>query len=229
MRKVHLLVGIPSMSSWNALMAQSYSLMMLHLANADPRFQHTYAWHNARGSILPQLRQNIVDRALKEGATHLLFIDSDQTFPHMIANEWIAEDRPVIAANIATKSMPSNPTARQKGTGTGVPTYCDVAPERFQKVWRVGTGVMMLRRDVLEALPRPAFTPYWSVEADSYVFEDWVLCEHIERAGFPIVVDNEMSKQIGHCGDFEFDYTHVAMSRRVRAKQEFDEKRKEAA
>jgi hypothetical protein len=38
-----------------------------------------------------------------------------------------------------------------------------------------------------------------------------------------------MSKEIDHFGDYGFNYTHVAMSRRAQAKQEFDAKRKEAA
>lgn len=216
------------MSEWKAQTSLSFALLCVRLCYPDRRFQHQFFFDNQRGSILPQLRQNLVDKALKEGASHLLFIDSDMTFPDMLANEWMAEDRPVIAANCSTKSMPAYPTARAKGGKTGVPAYSDVTAQRFGEIWRVGTGVMMIRRDVLEALPRPAFTPYWHTELDRYVFEDWVMVEHIERAGFPIVIDHEMSLHIGHIGDYEFTHNHIAMSRRAEAAAEFNDKRKVA-
>ena len=204
------------MSEWKAQMALSMSFMLVSLSYPVREFKHTWSLQNTRGSILPQLRQNLVDHALENGATHLLMIDSDQTFPHNLAIDWLKEDRPVIAANVATKTMPSWPTARKKVGGlAGTPIYSDVANQRFEKVWRVGTGVVMLRRDVLEKLPRPAFTPYWHKELDKYVFEDWVLMEHIEAAGFDIVVDHKMSQEIGHIGDYEFTHKHVGMTRRA--------------
>ena len=227
MRDVNLMIGVPSQANWSAKNSASFALMLVHLAFPQKNYKHQFYFWNERGSILPQLRQNLVDKALSGGATHLLMIDSDQTFPEYLPTEWLEADYPVIAANVATKSVPTWPTARREGNGlAGVPVYSDVAKERFEKIWRVGTGIMMLSREVLEAIPRPAFTPYWHKELDKYVYEDWVLCEHIERAGFPIRVDNKLSLQVGHVGEFEFTHDHVAMSRRANAQAQSE---KEAA
>jgi hypothetical protein len=206
------------MGDWRAKMALCFAQMMVHLAFPQKAYKHTLAWSNQRGSILPQLRQNLIDKALEGGATHLLFIDSDMTFPPEIATDWLEADYPVLAANCPTKSIPSWPTARLKdSTIAGTPLYSDVGAGRFQKVWRVGTGIMMLRRDVLEKLPRPAFTPYWHQEKDGYVYEDWALCEHIEAAGFPIRVDNKLSLEVGHDGAMEYTWDHITMSRKAKA------------
>jgi hypothetical protein len=141
---------------------------------------------NRRGSILPGLRQKILDDAIKQDCTHLLFIDSDQIFPMELAAHWISLDKPVIAANIATKEDLSKPTAKKRVGGVFVPHYSDVGADAYTKVVRVGTGIMMMKREVFAALPRPAFTPYWSEEVQDYVFEDWKLCEHLEEMGVPI-------------------------------------------
>lgn len=208
------------MTEWKAQTALCMGFMLSSLSQRHPEFRHTWSLQNVRGSILPQLRQNLVDHALESKATHLLMIDSDMTFPQNLAFEWLKADRPVIAANCPTKTMPCWPTARQFGPGAGSVIYSEGAADRFERVWRVGTGIVMLRRDVLEKLPRPAFTPYWSEALDSYVFEDWVMMEHIEKLGFDIVVDHEMSQEVGHIGDYEFTHKHIGMTMRANAHAE---------
>lgn len=221
MRELNLMIGVPSMGTWQAKTSCCFALTLVALAFPKKEFKHQFFFWNEKGSILPQLRQNLVDKALKGGASHLLMIDSDMTWPEYLPEQWMAADYPVIAANCPTKSMPCWPTARNKGsTLAGNPVYSDVASERFSKVWRVGTGIMMLRRDVLEALPRPAFTPYWHEEKDGYVYEDWVLAEHLERLGIPIRVDNKLSMEVGHDGAYEFTWDHILMTRKSQQAKE---------
>lgn len=219
-KQFKLMIGIPSMAEWKAKTSLSIGLLMVNLAFPQKEYDHHYIVQNERGSILPQLRQGLVDKALKENATHLLMIDSDMTFPETLATDWMREDFPVIAANCPTKSVPCHPTARYFDGKTGAAVYSDLATQRYERVWRVGTGIMMLRRDALEALPRPCFTPYWHEEQDRYVYEDWKLCEHLEALDIPIRVDHQVSMEVGHIGDYEFKHSHVAVTRKQKAIQE---------
>jgi hypothetical protein len=218
---VRLWVGLPSMSDCKMQFAMSLALLAHHMTTQLIMFN----FDNRRGSILPGLRQRIVDEALRQDATHLLFIDSDQIFPAEIAAHWLSLDYPVIAANVATKADLSKPTAKKIVGGVLVPHYSDNAPELYSEVERVGTGIMMIQRKVLEALPRPAFTPYWSDEANDYVYEDWVFVEHIRKAGFPIVVDNKVSMFVGHVGDKVYSMENVIAARKWEQAHEHANKR----
>lgn len=209
-KDVKLLIGIPSTGTWSGDMGLSF-VLMVHMLTC---YAVPFHIQQERGSILPQLRQNLLDRAIKDGATHLLFIDSDQTFPHELGVRWLQKDFPVVAANIATKAFPSNPTARQEGNRK---VFSDAAADPFEKVWRVGTGLMMLKREAFVQLPKPAFEQRWREESGTFQGEDWTLCEHLEALGIPIRVDHALSLQVGHVGFETYTHDHVVLSRRMEA------------
>lgn len=210
---VRLLVAIPSHTEWDAEFGLSLALLVHHLTMNLVRFHI----QNERGSILPQLRQNLLDMALEQECTHMLFLDSDQKFPSELGVAWLRAQRPVIACNIATKGMPSYPTAKKLSGGVPVPHYSDLAGERFTQVGRVGTGIMMLRRDAMQALPRPAFLPGWHEEQQRYIGEDWTMAAHLEAAGIPVVVDNYASRATYHVGRLAFGEEHLVATRKATA------------
>lgn len=212
-----VVIGIPSQIEWHAEMALCLTFM-IHVLTMNLVKFHIL---NKRGSILPQLRQDLLDFAISNNASHLLFIDSDQTFPEVLLLEWLKAKRPVVAANIATKGMPSYPTAKRRVGGVLTPFYSDTAGERFSRVQRVGTGIMLLDLETMKKLPRPAFTPYWNPSLQDgkggYIFEDWALAEHLEALDIPVVVDNAISQTIGHIGTRIYDHTHIVATRKLEA------------
>lgn len=216
MKHVRLLIGIPSRGSWKSGFGLSHSFL-INLISANPVVKidgepHLLLWQveQKESSSIHGNRQKLVDAALGSDCTHLLFIDDDMTFDPTMIYDWLMENRPVIAANCPTRGIPTYPTARNQGGVHGELVY---TPEelgvraRWERVWRVGTGIMLLRADALRSLPRPAFTPRWSEELDDYVGEDWVMCEHLEAAGIPIIIDQAKSFSVGHTGDMT--YTHA--------------------
>lgn len=214
-KELRLLIGIPSRGDFKSDFALNLAFMT-HILTARPLVKidgetHFIQWylHCVKTSNLSQSRQNIVDLALQNEFHFMLFIDDDMVFEPAFVLEWLAENRPVMAMNCPTRSVPCYPTARQFDPAEpfkGSLVYSDNATSRFERVWRVGTGVMLLRADALRSLPRPAFTPRWEDGNNAYVGEDWRMCEHLQEAGFPILVDHEHSLHIKHVGDVE--YTH---------------------
>ena len=83
-RDLHVLIGIPSGATWQAQTAMDVALLANYFEQ-EPVFKESKTQKltitNSRGSMLPQLRENLVKTAMEQGATHLLFIDSDMTFP----------------------------------------------------------------------------------------------------------------------------------------------------
>jgi len=209
LKTARLFIGVPSHPTWCAEFGMHMLSLMACMHRPFPGLALQHQFSNVRGSILSQLRQQLVEQAQGIKATHILMLDSDMAFPPEIAQEWIMYDKDVIAANCMTKSMPAAPTARlYDGTSTGKKLYCD--PDLgLQKVWRVGTGVMMIKMSVFDRIKKPWFPITWKEESQTYQGEDWGFAELCEQAGIDLWVDQEASAAVGHIGSFQFTHHHV--------------------
>jgi len=166
--------------------------------------------HNRRGCILPQSRQELVEIAQTFSATHILFLDSDQTYPPDILNKLLDHRLPIVACNVATKSLPPAPTARSdNGTLTGEPVYTFPEVTGLEKVYRVGTGVMLISMHVFDSIEKPWFPITWDASVNKFTGEDWNFCALVQKAGYNIYVDHDLSKEIGHLGTMEFTHKMV--------------------
>lgn len=218
-RLVHAKVAlaVPSGSDWKADMAISMMQMVAMSSRAPDDWDSLeISIHNSKGSILPKQRWHLVKAAQQLGATHILFIDSDMVFPPWILHKLLDRRKQVVACNCATKQFPSNPTARQKGkTVEGdlvFTTQEKVANDVLEKVWRVGTGIMLVELSVFQELTAPYFNAYYNEEQQEYVGEDWAFCELLEKAGIPIYIDHAASSQVGHVGTYAFSQVDVLAS-----------------
>lgn len=209
-----IIIGVPSGSHWAAEFGVSLAVMMSYAAQVkiapDAASQHILV-NNIKGSILPQMRQEMIDYALKQKATHILFVDSDMQFPRDTLHRLLKWQQMIVAANCCTKKFPTTTTARINPENRigGDPVFSQ-GKVGIQRVWRVGTGVMLLNLRAFERLERPYFSLKWSGDkADAYVGEDWALCENFENAGIPIFIDHELSEEIGHIGTFNYNLSCV--------------------
>ena len=207
---IKVMIAIPSMNTWEADFGMSLAFMVNYVTKNSvvSSEQLNIQLHNHKGSILAQSRQRMVDIAIKGGATHLLFIDSDQTFPPDTLHRLLMVHKKVVACNIATKMLPSTGTARFKDGTILITKESDVG---IIKVWRVGTGVMLIDLNLFkrEGMERPYFTQYWSEELDAYVGEDWAFCEMVEKSGCSIYVEQHLSYEIGHVGKLNYNHDIV--------------------
>lgn len=207
-RKLNLLIGTPNMGQWEAEYGMSLTNMMSHLmATPVPGFREQRMQPmQVKGSIISRARGQLVQHAIKENCTHLLFIDADQEFPRDTAHRLLAAGKDVVGCNIATKQIPSSPTARASGGLGGIPVYTDPDSTPLERVWRLGTGIMLLSLRVLKAIGPGCFEVRWVEELQDYRGEDWAMCEAIQKAGYEIWVDHRLSDEVKHIG--KFAYTH---------------------
>lgn len=213
-KDLKVLIAMPNMGTWDS----AFGIAMLHMVTyfmqkPVPGFGGNQQLRpfDIGGSTLSNMRWKAVKLALRENFTHVLFIDSDQSFPKDLVHRWVAHNVDVVAANVATKRIPSQPTARYKpkegDPGYGTPVYTDDTTKGLERVWRVGTGVMMVRTGVFRKIVEPLFEVKWREEVSDYQGEDWSMAECFERAGFDIWVDHDVSKLVGHWG--KMNYTHA--------------------
>lgn len=209
-----LALAIPSGHTWEA----DFALSIVQLTMVMGRIQvpgykgQMLQVINKRTSLLPKSRSELLDDALKCGCSHLLFVDSDQTFPGDLVHRMIKHKKPVIGCNIATKSVPSGPTARQysKDWPGGDQVYSN-GKSGIEKVWRLGCGIMLIDLSVLKEVPKPWFGVEWNKEMNEFVGEDWFFCQQLEKAGVEIWVDHDVSLEVGHVGSFTFTHDYVGL------------------
>lgn len=211
MKKVfNLAVAIPSGALWYADFSMSLIMMMLALQKHPvPGYtDRGVRIINKRTSILPKSRHELIEDALNEGCSHLLFVDTDQTFPSFLVHQLASHGKRVVGCNIATKSIPACPTARNfnPAWAGGDVVYTDPASTGLEQVWRIGCGILLIDLSIIAQLKKPYFAVEWHEERKDFIGEDWYFCQRLEEAAIPIFIDHDLSKQIGHIG--ALTYTH---------------------
>ncbi len=212
MRHLKILVGIPSGQHWLAQFGIDLGSLMVkfYMQRVSGYDSQELRVANVRSSILPKNRMDIMNLARKAQVDYLLFLDSDHTFPSDLLHRLLAHNQPVVAANCVTKQIPAQTTARYKTKtdARGSRVYTD-QKTLLEKVWRVGTGVMLIRKDVIEQIPNSAWAMKYLPEQDTFQGEDWTFCQACEEAEIPIYVDHAISREVGHIGSFTFTHDYV--------------------
>ncbi len=162
----------------------------------------------AEGEIAAPVKD--IEDALMQDCTHALFLDTDQIFPMDTAHRLLKWKKSIVACNVPLKVMPSFPTARARSDSPfGSPIFSPNSSVGLEKVWRVGAGVMMIDLAILEKIEKPWFEIRYSDKHAQFVGEDWYFVKKVEDVGFDVFVDHELSRQIGHVGQFQYTHAHI--------------------
>jgi len=158
-----------------------------------------------KGSLLPQVRAMLVARAYDYNATHILWVDTDMKFPPDTITRLLNHNVAVVAANYPRKNLEARPTAYADGDDYVGPVWTGENSTGLQEVAVAGFGVMLTDMRVFDALELPFFAilpqPPDNVK---HVGEDVYFCRKLHDAGIPVHIDHDLSKQVGHIGEFEY-------------------------
>lgn len=203
----NLIVGIAMPSSGTVYAKTAISLAMLGCHFGMQRIKD-YASQRLHmlvsfGSMMAQQRENCVMMALRAKCDYLIFVDSDQTFPKDTIHRLVSHGVDIVGANIPIKKIPARPTAIGLN---GKLLFTDPESTGIVEVQRIGTGIMCIDMKVFNKLERPWFDQRWVKSAMAFRGEDDYFCDMARKAGFQVFVDQDLSKEIGHIGDFI--YTH---------------------
>lgn len=208
-------VGIPSGQYWLAQFGVDLISLVSAFTNKKVAGYKSSELRvvNVRSSILSKNRHDLVKAAQALKVSHLLFLDTDHTFPPDLIHRLASSHRLVVAANCVTKQIPANPTARRKNPTNpkGDPVYTDPDSRGLEEVWRVGTGVMLVNMKVFDKIGIGVWDMKYLPEEGTYQGEDWSFCEACEKAGIPLYVDHDVSKLVGHVGNYEFTHDVVGV------------------
>jgi len=176
--------------------------MSFHTATTDDRV----LLYTSHGTLIASQRMELARQALEEKADYLLWLDSDMRFPKETIGHLILRDKPIVAANYATRRMPVKPVAMMDNNGEIGRVYTAPDSEGLQPVDYIGMGVMMVKREVFEKVEAPWFAIPYSTIGNHYIGEDVFFCRKAREAGYEVLVDHDLSHQVKHIGTFEYSH-----------------------
>lgn len=180
------------------------------------------------GTYIHKARQELMLHALENGDDYVLWLDSDMRFPKETLHALLQHKVTMVGANYAKRSLPTEPVAI-KHIGDGVnpaerlhqtPFDEDMPAEGLVEVESIGFGALLMRVDKFRALPPltegPWFDQWYKADSDEWYGEDVNFCRLIrKKLGIKIFVDRDLSRVMGHIGQFE--YMLDAVPERVKA------------
>jgi hypothetical protein len=177
-----------------------------------------------QGTIIQNQRADLCLDAMREGCSHILFIDSDMTFPQDMVQRLLKHDVDIVAANCARRRMPTGPTA-QNYDENGVRQLVYTMPDStgLEEVGSIGTGIMLIKKEVFQNMSEPWFDMPWQTGKRGYMGEDVFFCKKAQELGFKVYIDHDVSKEIGHIGTFEFKHDHTWVMRDLEKAKEKEE------
>jgi len=144
-------------------------------------------------------REWFLEASIKQGATHILWLDTDMSVPRETACLLAQHEQPVVACNYVVRQQSGLFTAC-RGEAR-VPTT--EHSTGLEAVEYVGMGAMLMRTDAVKDLGRPWFR-HGLNEMGGDVGEDVMFCRGLGRAGHTIYIDHDLSKRIGHIGQHTY-------------------------
>lgn len=168
----------------------------------------------SQGTLIQSQRMELVRQAQSAEATHLLFLDSDMTFPVDTISRLMAHDIEVVGANCARRRTPTGPTATDIVNGKPVEVYSLPESIGLQQIQSLGAALMLIQMSVFEKIPAPWFATPWIKDRGHFMGEDAFFCAKLREAGIPLFIDHDLSKQVGHIGTFEYKHEHTYVFRR---------------
>lgn len=180
-------IGLPL--SWQYVPSE-FMISFLVLNKPD------YVLYREESGSIEQMRISIAERALKDGCTHLLFLDADMVYPPDTFSRLMAHDADVIGALCYRRWAPFEPLVFKHD---GVGNTQMVPGEDFNfgdliEVNGTGTGCLLFKTEVLLNLEKPWFEVTQEEREFSVHLtgEDINFCNKLKKAGYKILVDTSV-------------------------------------
>lgn len=151
---------------------------------------------NPRCSLVQIGRFMGVETALQAKADKILFIDSDQTFPHDALERLIMAQKDIVGAASLTRAEPIRYTCKDDN-GERI-DFSKLSG--LQKVHTNGFPLTLIDSKVFKDIPKPWFET--SYKDGIWTGEDESFCHAARKAGYDIWIDADL--KIGHLGIKEY-------------------------
>lgn len=154
------------------------------------------------GGYVDLNRNKIIDTALKNKASHVMFIDADMTFPEDGILKLLNQKKPIIGGNYNVRLDPysksgTGPVTKMKVDNEVVSMLAKDFPTEPFQCYAIATGFMLIDLSILKKMDKPYFRAWIDANENHYT-EDVQFCHDANEAGFEVWCDPTI--KIGHIG-----------------------------
>lgn len=157
------------------------SLMQMHAALTVPS-----TLVMVMGCYLHRNMNELVEKAIATGATHLMVIDTDMVFDKEAVNQLLDYNLDIIGVKYNKRQFPITPIVKEQIT-------------ELSEVEFVPSGFMLVKLEIFKNIPKPWFS---FDEANGIVDADRYFCLKAKQAGYKVWCDPTI--KIGHLGKVQF-------------------------
>lgn len=164
----------------------------------------------SEGYTIAENRTYLAVQALKNKSDYLLFIDDDMTFEPDLLDILIANDKEIVGTAYHSRG---NVDTMPKYLDGKIMSIAEVAPKEYIDLeknddpkykdtfecFAAGTGVMLIKCEVFNKVPRPWFAFEFYETGQVKLGEDWYFCREAKKVGYKIYTDPK--PKIGHLGE----------------------------
>ncbi len=169
--------------------------------------------YTCAGTLIFDQRNNLVQSALDDKCTHVMFIDADMRFPKDSLLVLLKHNKPIVGVNATTRSEPVKPTAKRLEVNSDHVVWHPVyskGKKGIEVVDGIGCGVMLIDTCVFKDLEKPWFF-FEKLPNDKILGEDIYFCIKSADIGYKTYVDHELSEVIKHIGTYQYGWHNIEM------------------
>ena len=173
--------------------------------------KHELKFYTMNGTLIFDQRNKLVETALEEGCTHILFIDADMRFPKNTITRLLSHNKAIVGVNATTRAEPVKPTAKTLEVFDSHVVWHPVFSKGktgIEVVDGIGCGVMLIDACVFKDLEKPWFY-FEQLPQGKILGEDIYFCIKASDAGFKTYVDHDLSLEIKHIGSYQFGWHNI--------------------
>jgi hypothetical protein len=198
-----VMIAVPAMEMVNAEFAQHLAMAAANMVANGIKINCAFNI----GSVITIARRNLVEIFLKSDFTHIFWVDSDMKFPIDAPLRLLKRNKPIVGANYRRRRFPNPNFTGMSGSSGNFREFqtTDTSPP-MELIDVLPHGLVMARREVYERVPQPHYLQEFIPSLNLEIGEDIFFCQQVQKAGYEIWCDQELSKEVAHIGIFHFNY-----------------------
>ena len=195
-RGYRVLVGIPS----GDLVHAHFAMNLVNMVIKSISMGIQVGIVNPQFSLLQIARNEMVLAAKEYGATHLMTLDSDMTFPPETLLKLIGAGKDIVCCDAVRRRAPHTQVLTgMDGKPLVHPNPEDMTTETAPVEVMGGTSaVSLVKMSVFDKIKEPWFNVEWN--GKSFLGEDYYFTNKARKAGISTYCDLILSPHIGHIG-----------------------------
>ena len=152
-----------------------------------------------RGFTIAENRNYVAIQAMNKNSDYLLFIDDDMTFEPDLLDRLLAHEKEIVGVAFHPRcDVPVNDSMDE----VHFIKLRDATDEKYKSLFSckaVGTGILLIKTEVLKKMPPPWFAFEYLPTGQVKVGEDWYFCNTAKAWGYEIWCDPTI--KVGHIGE----------------------------